>query len=96
MKLLEHAFTKYGHNYSLVERRNDIAIYAREKQGRVEYEVFRVLKHNGLEIAGVKARRLRVPAIGAATHADGEIPDLFGFVGAKRGLRRKRRIAGKR
>lgn len=56
MKQLEKQFTSLKYVFKQIHREKDYAIYERKKDDDtfIHYEVIRVLKHNGLEIQGVK------------------------------------------
>ena len=53
MKKLEAKFKQKGFEHELVERKGDMAIYKRWKEGQdAHYELVYITSHNGYEIAG--------------------------------------------
>lgn len=52
MKPLPTNFTRDGYDYEQLKREDNVAIYRRTKKSVIEFEVFRVQKHDGRIIAG--------------------------------------------
>lgn len=58
MKTLPLKFKKWGDTFTQVKRTGDIALYERKtKQGKSQWEVFHVLRHDGLALSnGIKSQ----------------------------------------
>lgn len=52
MNKLPKTFSKRGFDYELINRVEDVAIYRLRRNGIDHLEVFRILSHDGISIAG--------------------------------------------